>query len=245
MFDRRAFKEQAKDTLRTGIYWKSFLAGLLMAFATGYSFDFGSVFSHRNSFHDFGDISSVIVPFLAIFIGIALFALIIGILVLIFVRFSFEVGASKYFVRSCENDVQLSYVAFGFKGGNYLEVIKGLLYRNVLNFLWYLLLIVPGIVKYYSYGVVRYILADNPQIGYDRALKLSMEMTHGYKWDMFVLDLSFIGWFLLGAIPCGLGIIFVQPYYQTAKAQMYQFLRQKAVMNGLSSFEELKVATTM
>lgn len=58
--------------------------------------------------------------------------------------------------------------------------------------LWSLLLIVPRIIKAISYIMMPFILADNPQIGYDRALKLSMAMTKGHKGAIFVLALSFI-----------------------------------------------------
>lgn len=96
----------------------------------------------------------------------------------------------------------------------------------------------PVIIKIYSYRMTPWILADNPKIGYRRALKLSMAMTRGHKFNIFVLDLSFIGWFLLGGLLCGLGVFFVLPYYQTVQAELFAVLRQNAVDTGESSMEE-------
>ena len=98
---------------------------------------------------------------------------------------------------------------------------------------------IPLIIKTYSYRMTPWILGDNSQIGYKRALKLSMDLTRGHKWKMFVLDLSFIGWFILGGLLCGIGVFFVLPYYQAVQAELYAQLRQNGVSNGLCSMEEL------
>ena len=98
---------------------------------------------------------------------------------------------------------------------------------------------IPAIIKQYSYRMTPWILADNPKIGYKRALKLSMQMTHGHKMAIFVLDLSFIGWFILGTLACGIGVLFVMPYYQAVQAELFARIRQGSVENGLSTMEEL------
>jgi uncharacterized membrane protein len=87
--------------------------------------------------------------------------------------------------------------------------------------------------------MVPYILADNPHIGYDRALKLSMAMTKGYKADIFFLQLSFIGWYLLGALCLGVGVLFVNPYQRATMAEMYLVLKNMAVNRGICACEEL------
>ena len=56
--------------------------------------------------------------------------------------------------------------------------------------------------------------------------------------DMFVLDLSFIGWFLLGLLACGVGVLFVVPYFQAVQAELFAKLRGISVDSGLSSMEE-------
>jgi uncharacterized membrane protein len=87
--------------------------------------------------------------------------------------------------------------------------------------------------------MVPYILADNPNIGVKKAIALSNEMTMGHKYDIFVLDLSFIGWYLLGAIAFGIGIIFVFPYENATKAELYLVLRESALESNLCSYEDL------
>lgn len=101
-----------------------------------------------------------------------------------------------------------------------------------------LLLSIPAIIKSYSYRMTPWILADNPRIGFRRALRLSMDMTRGHKGAMFILDLSFLGWILLGFLACCIGIIFVVPYIQATYAELYAVLRQNIVLGGLGSMEE-------
>jgi uncharacterized membrane protein len=87
--------------------------------------------------------------------------------------------------------------------------------------------------------MVPYILADNPNIGVEKAISLSTEMTMGHKLDMFVLDLSFLGWYLLGTLAFGIGIFFVMPYDNATKAELYLSLRENALRNNLCSYNDL------
>jgi len=98
---------------------------------------------------------------------------------------------------------------------------------------------IPVIIKSYSYRMTPWIIADNPKIGYKRALNLSMALTQNQKGEMFILDLSFVGWFLLGLLCCGVGVLFVIPYYQAVQAELYARLRQDAADRGLCTMEEL------
>ncbi len=99
--------------------------------------------------------------------------------------------------------------------------------------------IIPLAIKAYSYRLTPWILADNPRIGAKRALKLSIELTRGQKWKMFVLDLSFVGWGILGFLCCFIGILFLAPYYFATQAELYAALRQNGVDSGLCTMEEL------
>jgi len=87
--------------------------------------------------------------------------------------------------------------------------------------------------------MVPYILAENPNIDYKRAIELSNQMTKGQKFDIFVLDLSFIGWYILGALLVGLGVYFVFPYVNSTNAELYLVLKQNAIDTGICSPEEL------
>lgn len=108
--------------------------------------------------------------------------------------------------------------------------------------LWVVLLIalsIPAYIKFYSYRMTPWILADNPQIGHERALKLSMALTRGHKGHQFLLDLSFIGWWLLVVLTAGLGMLFLYPYYLATQAELYAQLRQIGCDSGLCTLEEL------
>lgn len=91
--------------------------------------------------------------------------------------------------------------------------------------LWMLLLIVPGIIAVLKYSMAYYIMNDNPEISGLDALRESKEMMDGHKMDLFVLSLSFIGWFILGLITFGIGLLWVVPYYTAAKINFYESIR--------------------
>ena len=100
--------------------------------------------------------------------------------------------------------------------------------RDIFTFLWCLLFFIPGVIKHYSYRMVPYILADDPEIGAMDAITLSRRMMDGHKWNTFVLDLSFLGWDLLSALTMGLlGVFYVNPYKYSTGAELYQVLKNQ------------------
>ena len=98
-------------------------------------------------------------------------------------------------------------------------------------FLWSLLLVVPGIIKAIAYSQAAFIYRDKlnagEKIGYSEAVTLSRQMMAGHKWEYFVMQLSFIGWWLLSAITAGLAGIWVLPYYYITMANYYVQLSQQ------------------
>ncbi|TDF94498.1 DUF975 family protein [Paenibacillus piri] len=246
MWDRKGLKARAKDVLRTS-YWKAFLMSLIIAFVGG-SGGGGSI----NFNYNFGDFPSSFMPskwdgdgiafiFIIILILIFLVVILFALAFRIFLGFPLEVGGRRYFVQAAQDDVNMNYLGYAFSKAKYLDIIKAMLWRGFLLFLWFLLLIIPGIIKTYAYSLVPYILADNPNIGYKRAVELSKHMTAGQKFDMFVLDLSFLGWYLLGFIAFFVGVLFVMPYDNATKAELYLALRRNALDQGICSYEELRL----
>jgi uncharacterized membrane protein len=123
---------------------------------------------------------------------------------------------------------------------NYGRHIGGMLWMELFIFLWSLLFIIPGIIKYYAYFMTPYILAECPNVPATEALRLSMRMTQGYKGDIFVMQLSFLGWGILSALTFGiLGLVYVGPYYSASMAGMYDALKARALTDGVVSAEEL------
>lgn len=99
----------------------------------------------------------------------------------------------------------------------------------VYTFLWSLLLVIPGIMKSYSYAMTYYIMMDDPEMKYDAAIEKSMQMMDGQKMRLFLLDFSFIGWVFLSVLTCGIGFFFLTPYIQTTHAAFYEDLKGSAV----------------
>ena len=93
--------------------------------------------------------------------------------------------------------------------------------------LWMILLIIPGLIMAYAYSMAVYVANDNPELSAMDAIKKSRELMRGHKWDLFVLDLSFIGWILLCCFTCGLGFFFLAPYIEMAHAEFYRELTDK------------------
>lgn len=227
-------KSKAWEALRE-YYWKAFLISLVIAIVSGnYGFNYnGGTGADTNG----GDaIPTMLIIFIiaVILIGITLF-----LAFRIFIGYPLEVGGRKYFVEAQQQHEDMNFLGFAFNKARYGDIVKAMLWRAFLNFLWFLLLIIPGIVISYAYAMVPYILGDNPNIGFRRAVQLSTEMMRGHKFHLFLLELSFLGWLFLGVLALFIGVLFVQPYINAAKAELYLVLRRNAVVTGISSNEEL------
>ncbi len=246
MWTREELKTRAKAVLK-GSYWKAFLVSIILVFVGGsnggpnLNWRINNSGGYRQSFplSMIDNIGHMVSYITILIITIAVILLIIALR--IFIGYSIEVSGRHYFIKSAEGNADLNNLGYSFKNGKYKNIIKGMLYRGVLVFLWTLLLVIPGIIKGYAYSMVPYILADNPNIGYKRAIEISNGMTDGEKGKMFVLDLSFIGWYLLGALALGIGVLFVNPYVNATGAELYLVLRQRAISNGTCSLEELNM----
>jgi uncharacterized membrane protein len=123
-----------------------------------------------------------------------------------------------------DNSLEIGDLFCGFK--EYPRILGVMTLRFLYTFLWTLLLIVPGIIKAYSYAMTPYIVKDNPNIGANEAIKQSMKMMKDHKMDLFALDLTFIGWGILSLLTAGLGFILLEPYFAATRAAYYEALKQ-------------------
>lgn len=145
----------------------------------------------------------------------------------IFVFQMLLMGACRFYVESRDYNAPVSKLLFGFKSGYYGNSVLVMFMKNLFVALWTLLLVIPGIVMSYAYRMVPYILAEQPDIDYREALRISKEMMYGQKWEAFILDLSFFGWLIVGGITCGVaGIFYVKPYVDATNAELYMALRE-------------------
>lgn len=115
---------------------------------------------------------------------------------------------------------------------NWLNALLGSLWKYLWVFLWSLLFFIPGVVKWYSYSMMYFIMAENPKISPMKAMDISKILTNGHKSDLFTLDLSFLGWFFLSCLACGIGLIWLYPYANMARAYAYYDLKKMAIAQG-------------
>ena len=94
--------------------------------------------------------------------------------------------------------------------------------RTLYILLWTLLFIIPGIIASYNYALTDYILAENPELTTKEALELSKKMMYGHRFRLFCLEFSFIGWAFLCVLSLGIGLIWLLPYTEAAKAAFYR-----------------------
>ncbi|MBU3159991.1 DUF975 family protein [Clostridium frigoris] len=133
-------------------------------------------------------------------------------------------GVTSYFLKLTRNEgpfIENMFSGFKFFVKSFvLNFLMGL-----FTFLWTLLLIIPGIIASLGYSMSYYIMVDNPELSASDALDRSKRMMNGFKFELFGLWCSYIGWFILGIITFGIGFLWITPYYETAKANFYQDLR--------------------
>jgi uncharacterized membrane protein len=118
-----------------------------------------------------------------------------------------------------EDEARVESMFQGFK--RFLDTLLAYLFISIFTFLWFLLLIIPGIIAGLSYSMTYYILIDHPELTPLEAIRLSKEIMVGHKGELFVLGLSFIGWFFLGLITFGVGLLYVIPYFNATLAEFY------------------------
>ncbi|MFQ9503415.1 MAG: DUF975 family protein [Alistipes indistinctus] len=109
----------------------------------------------------------------------------------------------------------------------YARTVGAVLLVFVYTLLWTLLLVIPGIIKAYSYSMTFYILRENPEMTAGDAITASQKMMDGHKMDLFLLSLSFIGWAILASITFGIGYLWLIPYIYTAYAAFYETLKKR------------------
>lgn len=228
-------KLQGKAAMKAN-YKNSVIAGIILAlFGVG---AFSGVRSTTSSseVEDLTNSASELTPeqiaiIAAAVIGAGLVITIIALVLKIFVYNPLAVGAYRFFRLNIEdNNTSLAVVKEGF--GEYGRVFLTLFLRDLFLWLWFMLFFIPGIIKCYSYRLVPYIIKDNPELSATEVITKSREMMNGYKGKAFLLDLSFIGWFLLTGLTCGiLGVFFTNPYYYNTGAALYADIKKNSNNN--------------
>lgn len=178
--------------------------------------------------HEYDDSSLpaiVLLPFVALGILAIVVAIAAAAALQILIYNPLRVGMSRFFLRNLNQPANVAEVGRSFDR-NFSENFKTLFFMDLYIFAWSLLLVVPGIIKFYEYRMIPYLLADDPTMTRERAFAESRQMMNGNKWQTFVLDLSFIPWHILAGLTLGiLDIFYVEPYIQMTYAALYETLR--------------------
>ena len=209
-------------------YWYCVVAAFVLAFCVGGS-------SGGSSYNSASNISSGDTDFfytmdyriLVAVLGAVCIAMIFGLVIKALVFNPLQVGCQKFFiVNRFQERADLSNIAFGFKS-NWKNLAKTMFLKDIFLIGWTLLFIIPGIIKGYSYRLVPYILAENPDMDSIEAITLSRQMMNGQKMKAFLYDLSFIGWIILSCFTCFiLYIFYVGPYKVCSDAELYTAIKE-------------------
>ena len=240
MWTRRELKDKGSWCFKAN-YWKCVLVGLLVLLIGGgtgaasgtYSTGDADIFTGEMG-REFGG------PFfsgygIAFIFGAGIIAVIIALVLVICLINPLSVGTQAFFVKNLNTKADISEVARGFDR-NYKNVVSVMFKYDLYLFLWSLLFIIPGIYKSYEYRMIPYLLAENPDMPEQEAFQRSRDMMDGQKWKAFVLDLSFIGWHILGALTLGiLEIFYVYPYQLMTNAALYERLMYGTPAGGYNN----------
>lgn len=245
-------KTKAKQALKN-YYWMAVLAALIMTLLQGNFFNNSS--NNTNNFfseylpqHGNGSsyyldkilnsttaftgllfaITSISILFLVVIGGLIFSALVTNVV---------KVGYRSYFIKSNRENTGIGELFAFFRGDTYKNTVVTMVLKDIFIFLWSLLLIIPGIIKSYEYYFVEYIIAENPQLDWREAMQLSKRMTDDRKGELFIFDISFILWNILAAfVPFKAGGLFLSPYVQASRAELYETLKPSVTVESNDYF---------
>ena len=228
MFERTTYKKQAQEQLM-GRYTTPVLITLFVLAITIIITCVANRFAPKNQEVEFS-LAKLIVPIVVVAVS--------SILVYGTTYFYLKLANAGPLTTSNDaSDADSTYeLNFGVftegVGYTWLDAILGTLWQSLWVFLWACLFIVPGIVKSIAYSQMKYIIAENNEIGVRNAMNISKVITQGHKGDLFVMYFSFIGWLLLGVLSLGIGLLWILPYINASFANTYIALKNDAIKDG-------------
>ena len=150
----------------------------------------------------------------------------LGGMAMILLTAPFSISITMIYLRLADGirpEISNTFDGFSIFGKSVLLVVL----IEIFVTLWSLLFIVPGIIKAYSYSLAPYILAENPEMNANDAIKESKRLMNGHKMDFFVLQLSFIPWILLVCVTFGFASIYVSPYINATYVNFYNSIKEQ------------------
>lgn len=150
-----------------------------------------------------------------------------------------EVATVGVYIKMSRSPEPVAFSDFIEGFNNWARATLGALWQYLWVFLWTLLFIIPGIIKTIAYSQMYYIIAEYKDVSVTKAMRISIEITKGHKWDLFVMYLSFLGWAILAAFTLGILNLWLIPYMNMTYINAYHALMKEAIESGRIKPEDL------
>lgn len=239
MFNRKAYKDIAKKQLKnrwtTPVLATLFIMGIgFLIYIPYYYFEFKnvagsfkSIASYENGTYFMEQEKNAL---------FSLYALLFVFLILF--EGVFELAKAYLYIALSHTTEPQPFKVF-IKGFSFcLKGFLAYLWKCIWIYLWMLLFIIPGIIKAIAYSQMYFIIAEYPNISVRKAMQISKVMTKGFKGDLFIMELSFIGWALLSGLTANIGLLWLAPYKSMSYANAYHAMKAHALKTGDISEED-------
>ncbi len=150
-----------------------------------------------------------------------------------------DVAAIGLYIKMSRSPEPVSFSDFIEGFNNWARATLAVLWQFLWIFLWALLFIIPGIIKSIAYSQMFYIIAEYKEVSISKAMRISIEITKGHKWDLFVMYLSFLGWAFLSVFTLGILNFWLLPYMNMTYVNAYHALMKEALESGRIKPEDL------
>ena len=142
------------------------------------------------------------------------------------------VASINVYLKMSRSPEPVSFSDFIEGFNNWARAILSTLWQLLWVTLWTLLFIIPGIIKAIAYSQMYYIIVEYKDVSVTKAMRISMEITKGHKWDLFVMYLSFLGWDILSLCTLGILQLWLAPYKNMTYINAYHSLVKEAIESG-------------
>lgn len=150
-----------------------------------------------------------------------------------------EVAAISVYLKMSRSPEKVSFSSF-FEGLNkWGKAILAVLWQFLWIVLWSLLFLIPGIIKSFAYSQMFFLISEYKDLSVTKSMKISMIITKGHKWDLFVTYLSFLGWSILCVFTLGIGTLWLTPYMNMTLTNAYHAMLKEAIESGKIKPEDL------
>lgn len=156
------------------------------------------------------------------------------------VSFVLEMASIHLYLKMSRSPEPVAFGDYVEGFSSWWRAIKAGLWEYLFIFLWSCLFIIPGLVKAFAYSQVFYLLDEFPNLTVRKAMKISMKITKGHKMNLFLMFLSFFGWFLLVPVTMSLINFWLIPYMSMTSINAYHAILKEAVDSGKITIEELR-----